>query len=181
MKKILLLAVIVLLTGPFAHAQLGTATVTSNMNVTVGAESALTIQSANTNFSAPTLFSNYTGTTNFTYFVRTTKTGGSGTITLQITTDFGPSGGPSVASPPTASDKLTYNCTVPAASSGTVTACTGPVTASTSASTNVATFAADTRTNTAGVSSSISWTLTNDPLYQTGSYTAVATFTVSAS
>jgi hypothetical protein len=180
-RNMLLLGVVLLLQAPFAHAQLGTSTVTSNLNVTVGAESALTIQSANTNFSSPTLFNNYTATTNFTYFVRTTKSGGSGSITLEVTTDFSPAGGPSVASPPTTGDKLTYNCTVPAASSGTVTPCSGPVQASTTSPTNVATFGQDTRSPLPGVASSVAWTLTNDSLYQTGSYAGVVTFTISAS
>ena len=180
MKKYLPLAAL-LLTAPLAHAQLGTSTVTSNLNLTVAPEAALTIQTANTNLTSPgTNFTGYTGTTNFTYFVRTTKSGGSGSITLQITTDFAGASGPSVASPPTASDKLNYSCTVPAAASGTVTPCTGPLTSSTTAATNVASFGADTRSPKAGVASSVSWDLSNDPLYQTGSYTAVVTFTISA-
>jgi hypothetical protein len=180
MKKALFLAVALLFMTPLAHAQLGNTSVNSNLSILVSPEAALTIQTTTTSLTSPlTNFSAYTGTTNFTYFVRTTKSGGTGSVTVAVA-DFSPAGGPSIVTPPTPTDKLTYSCTVPAASSGSVTPCTGPVTAATSA-TNVATFGADTRSPFAGVGSSVSWTLTNDPLYQTGSYTAVATFTISAS
>ena len=183
-KGMLAMAVVaLLLSANFAHAQLGTDTVTSNLNVTVAPEAALTIQTASTNFSSVgTNFSDYTAApTQFTYFVRTTKVGGTGNIQLKITSDFAPAGGPSVAVPPTAGDKLAYTCNVPAALSGSVTQCSGSQTASTSADTAVASFGTDTRSAKAGVSSSVSFTLSNDPVYQTGTYQAVATFTISAS
>jgi hypothetical protein len=93
-----------------------------------------------------------------------------------VTTDFSPSGGPSVANPPTAGDALTYSCTV----STPGTPCSGTQTASTTSSTPVASFGANARSDRAGNSGSVAWTLTNDPLYETGSYSAVVTFTVSA-
>ncbi len=113
--------------------------------------------------------------------MRTTKTGGSGTITVKITTDFSGTGGPSVGTPPTAGDALTYSCT--SAASGTP--CTGSANAaSTSAATTVVTFGADAH-STGGASASdagsVTWSLTNDPVYKTGTYTATATFTISAS
>ena len=157
------------------------ATGTTGIAVAVAAESAINVTTATTSlteasgagiFGAP-----YTGTTNFSYKVRTTRSGGAGSITLKITSDFA-TGGPSVASPPTG-DALTYSCSAAASA----TACTGPVTASTSASTSVATFATDAH-SAAGAGSSddgtVTWTLPNDPLYKTGAYTATATFTVSA-
>jgi hypothetical protein len=46
----------------------------------------------------------------------------------------------------------------------------------------VATFGANTHSAGAGTTgNSVAWTLLNDPAYPTGSYTAVATFTISAS
>jgi hypothetical protein len=112
-----------------------------------------------------------------TYFIRTSPTSGSGSIVLQVTTDFSPTGGPSVASPPTTGDALTYNCTV----SSPGTACTGPLTAKTTSTTNVGTFGADAHSTFAGNSASVAWTLTNDPLYKVGTYSATVTFTVNAS
>ena len=177
-KKLLLSALGLLLTASLAHAQLGTTTGTTTVSVAVAAEAALTaITGTSTLTSVGTNFSKYTGTTSLTYFIRTTPTSGSGTITLEVTTDFAPTGGPSVGSPPTAGDALTYNCTV----SSPGTACTGPLTASKSAWTSVGTFGADNHSTFAGNSASVAWSLTNDPLYKVGTYTATVTFTISAS
>jgi hypothetical protein len=184
MKKILALAAALLLATSLAYAQLGTTAPTGTVKVIVNAEAALTIQTtALTLNQTGSNFADYTGTTLFTYFVRTTQSGGTGTITLEVTTDFSGGGGnsPSVASPPTPSDHLYYSCNVPNPTSGTSTQCTGPVNSSTTSATNVTTFSADARSPKAGVASSVIWGLSNDPLYQTGSYTATVTYTISAS
>jgi len=157
------------------------ATGTTQVSVAVAAESAISITTSTTSlteasgagiFGAP-----FTGTTNFSYKVRTTKVGGAGTITVKITSDFA-AGGPSVATPPTG-DAMTYACTTAASA----TPCVGPVTASTGGATSVATFATDAH-SAAGTGSSdagtVVWTLPNDPIYKTGTYTATATFTISA-
>jgi hypothetical protein len=109
------------------------------------------------------------------YFIRTTETSGSGYIKAQITTDFA-TGGPSVANSGTSGDTLSYTCTVAAPG----TACTGSVTASTTAQTSIATFAAGVHSAKAGNAASLLWTLINDPAYKTGTYTATVTFTISA-
>ena len=159
-----------------AFAQFNTSG-TANVSVTVAAEAAISIGSSSTSLtSSGTLFSNYAGSTNFTYKIRTTQTTGSGNIQLQITTDFNGTGGPKVATPPTVGDTLTYTCTV----ASPATACSSSQTASTTSQTSVATFGADAHSAQAGNSGSVSWTLTNDPQYKTGSYTATATFTISA-
>src|SRR5712692_5726451 len=135
---------------------------TTTLSVTVAAEASIQINTATTTLSStPGLFVDYTGTTAFTYKIRTTKSGGTGAVNVQVTSDFAGAGGPSVASPPSAGDKLTYNCTVAAPG----TACTGPITALTSGTTSVATFGADARSAQAGNAGSVSWTLTNDPVY----------------
>jgi hypothetical protein len=158
-----------------AFGQTFAANGTTTLSVTVGAEAAIAINTASTNFTTPGggLFADFTGTTNFTYKIRTAQSTGAGHISLQITTDFTGAGGPKVASPPSTGDALTYACTT---ASGT--ACTGPVTASTTAPTTVATFAADAHSIKAGDAGSVEWTLTNDPVYKTGTYTATATFTI---
>jgi len=184
MKKLLtLVAASLLLTASLAHAQLGSSTGVTTVNVTVSAEAALTAVTASTNLtSTGTNFSNYTGSTSLTYFIRTKASGGTGSIVLQVTTDFPcASGGPCVATPPTSGDALSYTCTVAnPGNNGTATPCTGSQTASTTAQTSVATFGADARSLFAGNSASVSWTLSNDPKYKTGSYTATVTFTISA-
>ena len=149
---------------------------TTTVSVTIGAEAALQVNTSTTTLTSAGIFADYTGTTSLTYKIRTTQSTGSGTITLKVTTDFAPANGPSVASPPTGGDTLSYTCTVSAPG----TACSGPVTSSTSASTSVATFGAGASSALAGNAASVAWDLKNDPLYKTGSYSATVTFTVSA-
>lgn len=157
------------------QAQFGP-TGTTTISVSVGSEASLRVDTATTTLTAGGTFANYAGTTNLTYKIRTAQSTGSGTITARVTTDFSPAGGPSVASPPTAGDLLEYTCTVSAPG----TACAGTQTASTAADTSVATFGADATSVAAGNSGSVAWTLTNDPVYKTGTYTAVVTFTIAA-
>jgi hypothetical protein len=131
-----------------------------------------------------TAFNNFTGSLTIDYRARTTQSTGGGTITVEATSDFTPANGPSIASPPSTGDALTYTCS--AATLGTN--CSGPLTVSTAASTNVVTFSATECTGGGGSCSSISpntmtlnFTLTDDPKYKTGSYSATLTFTISAS
>jgi len=146
----------------------------------VSAEAGITVNTT-PNLTETGNFAAYTGSTSFTYYIRTGASGGSGNIMLEVTTDFSPVGGPSVATPPTTGDALQYTCTVAdPGNNGTATACTGSVTSSTTAQTSVATFGADARSALGGNAGSVNWTLTNDPKYKTGSYSATVTFTVSA-
>lgn len=173
-----LLALGLLLTAPRAQAQTGAPTGTTTVSVTIGPQAGLTITNSSTPLAASgSNFNLFTGTTGLTYFVRTTTTGGGGSITLKVTSDFSPTGGPSVASPLTPGDALTYTCTV--ASPGT--ACTGTQTASTSSQTNLATFGTNIHTGTGGSTASVGWSLANDPNYKTGTYNSTVTFTISAS
>ena len=133
----------------------------------MGAEAALTVGATTNLTSTGTNFSNYTGTTSLTYFIRTTQSGGSGFIKLEVTTDFAPAGGPSVATPPTAGDALNYTCTVAnPGNNGTATACTSPTTSSTTAQTNVATFGTDNRSLIGGNSASVRLDLDQRPQVQ---------------
>jgi hypothetical protein len=145
--------------------------------VTVSAEAALQVTTTTTTLAASgTIFNPYTGTTSLTYKIRTTQSTGTGTLTAKVTSDFSPASGPSVLTPPTAGDALTYTCTVSAPG----TACSGSQTASTTASTSVATFGAGASSANAGNSASTAWSLTNDTTYHTGSYSATVTYTISA-
>jgi hypothetical protein len=129
-----------------------------------------------------TTFSAYTGAVSLQYRARTSSTGG-GTITAKATTDFTCAGGPCIATPPTAGDALTYTCT--GATLGTN--CTGTQTVSTTASTKVVTIPAGACTgagspcnNAATNTVTVTFTLTDDPKYKTGSYSATLTWTISA-
>ncbi len=176
-KKLALIAFAgILCMSVSAHAQFA-GTGTTIVSVTVGAEASIQVNTATTTLTnVGTIFNNYTGNTSLTYKIRTTKVGGSGTITLKVTSDFSPANGPSVGTPPSHGDTLSYTCT--AAAPGT--ACTGPIASSTPASTSVATFGTDAHSAVAGNASSVAWTLTDDPTYATGSYSATVTFTISA-
>jgi len=76
-----------------------------------------------------------------------------------------------VTTPPSAGDALTYTATVSAPG----TAASGTQTASTSASSALGSFGAGASSAKAGNSASVSWNLTNDPVYGTGTYTATVT------
>jgi len=177
MKKTLLAAVVLLLSASLAGAATVTATGTTTLSLTVANEASITITTTTTTLAATgTTFNPYTGATNFTYKIRTSQTSGTGSIQLEVTTDFSGTGGPSVGTPPSSGDALTYTCTT---ASGT--ACSTALTASTSAQTSVATFGADAHSvAVSGDAGSVAWSLTNDPKYKTGTYTATATFTISA-
>lgn len=176
MKLKYLIAAGALMISPAVYAQFA-ATGTTTLSVTVSAEAALQVTTSTTTLAATgTIFNPYAGTTNLTYKIRTSQSTGTGTLTLKVTSDFSPANGPSVATPPSAGDALTYTCTAAAPA----TACSGSQTASTTASTSVATFGAGASSANAGNSTSTAWSLTNDPVYHTGSYSATVTYTISA-
>jgi hypothetical protein len=226
-KKNLLLAFALLLMPTLARAQaVRTATVTSQVGVTVGVEAALTVVGAPPAPAAENAtagvkpkgdateqdkvtragsdvqqsdasqvesgiqaggvtmlsssngpLSDYTGTTSFTYTIRTGTVGGSGFIKLQVTSDFSPTGGPSVGSPISAGDTLRYACAI----SSPGTASSGFQLASIASQTPVGTFPTNAHSPSNGSTASILWDLTNDSLYQTGTYMATITYTISAS
>jgi len=174
----LLAVAVAALIQPAAQAQTFGPSATTTLSVTIGPEASIAISASSTTLSANgTAFSSdFLGSTSFAYKIRTSKTGGTGNIGLEVTSDFSPASGPSVANPPTAGDALTYTCTVSSPGTG----CTGSQTSSTTAATSVATFGADAHSGKTGNAGSVNWDLTNDPKYGTGSYTATVTFTISA-
>ncbi len=141
---------------------------TSSLDVTVGPEATFSASfSATSLTAADTKFGGYSGTTNFSYKIRTTVLGGTGSIAVQVTT-FG-AGGPAVAD-------LAYTCTAP--SSGTP--CASSTAASTSVATSVVAFGTDNHSADVGDSGTAAWTLLDKPQIKTGNYSSTATFTISA-
>jgi hypothetical protein len=140
----------------------------SNLNLTIGPEAAFTALLSTTSLTtaAGGLFGAYTGTTTFTYKIRTTESTGSGVITVQVT-DFA-SGGPLISD-------LTFNCT---AASGT--ACSSGTAASDSAGVTVVSFAGGVHSADGGDAGTVAWSLVNRPSTKTGSYSSTATFNISA-
>ena len=183
MKKTLALAAVLLLTASLAYAQFA-GTGTTTLSVAVAAEASIQINTPATTLTlGGSPFADYAGTTNFAYKIRTQKTGGNGSIVLKVTSDFSADvngTAPSVGHSSTTGDTLTYTCYATITTGGTVTPCSTAQTASTNATTNVAGFSEDARTQKAGDTGSVIWSLVNDPRYQTGSYNAVVTFTISA-
>jgi hypothetical protein len=126
----------------------------------------------------------FSGTMTLSYRARTSRGMGHGTITVKATVDFTPTGGPSIAHPPSARDKFVYTC-----SGATLGAsCSGIQRVSTTSSTNVVSIGASACTgggapcSTANPNTTnVTFTLTDDPKYKTGSYSATLTWTISAS
>jgi len=155
----------------------GTATASQTLSATISPVGSLTTPGTATLTNSSNTFQPFTSTVPIRYEIRTTPAGG-GAITLQVTSDFTPAGGPSAAS-----GTLTYVCS--GANLGT--ACAGSQTASTTVQTPVLTVPAAACTGGAGVCSgqdpnsmSITFTLADSPAYPTGSYSASVTFTISA-
>lgn len=129
-------------------------------------------------------FNAFTGSVSIAYRARTTQGTGQGSITVEATSDFAPAGGPSIANPPSAADTFTYTCG--GATLGV--ACSGTQTVSTTAATNVVSLGASECTGGGAPCSSanpntttITFSLPDDPKYQTGSYSATLTWTISGS
>ena len=141
----------------------------STLNLTVGPEAAFSAAFVATTLTAAnTKFGGYSGTTNFSYKIRTTESTGSGTITVQ-NTDFAAGG-------PTINSDLTFTCTDTASG----TPCAGSAAASDTAAVTVVSFGAGVHSADAGDSGSVGWILADRPAYKTGSYSSTATFTISA-
>jgi hypothetical protein len=180
MKKLLAVLPVLLLAASVCHAQVPSSSQgNSTLSVTVGAEAAIVV-STTPIFTSGTTFADYTATTNYTYYIRTI-TGGS--ITVSATADFstgGLNGGPSIVTPPTSGDTLTYACAVNQPSFGAATACTTTTVSALNAGQTVVTFGTAAQSHKAGDSGSTTWTLTNDPSYKAGSYSATVQYTISA-
>ena len=168
MKRLALTLLVVLSMAASLAAQ---STGTTTLSVTVAAAAQITVSTTNTSLtSSGTVFNPYTGTTTFSYKVRTSSSGGSGSITVQITSEFSPTGGPET------DDNLSFTC----GGSGAGTRCSGSQDASTSTAKNAISFGANAHTADSGDTGTLTWSLQNQPQYPTGSYSATATITISA-
>ena len=174
--------------GPIALACLGgiffapsadsdTATLSQTLNLQLAAIGKLSVPASITLTSTGTVFNTYTGSLTLSYRARSTPAGG-GTITVQSTGEFSPAGGPTVSS-----GTFTYACS--AATLGTPYS--GPLTLSLVSQTNVLTIPPGACTGGGAPCSAadpnsvvVNFSLANDPAYETGSYTAVLTFTISS-
>lgn len=152
--------------------------VSQTLSAQLAAVGKLSVPASVTLTSTGTVFSPYAGSLTLRYRVRSTPSGTGATITLQPTGDFSPSGGPTISS-----GGLIYTCS--GATLGTP--CSGANTASLSSQTNVVTIPPAACTGGGAPCSAVdpntvnlNFSLENDPTYETGSYTAIVTFTISS-
>jgi len=125
-------------------------------------------------------FGDFSASVSVQYYART-LTGGQ--ITVQATSDFGACASPAT-SPSIACNTVQYSCGV--ASFGS--ACTTTVTLSTSSATSVLTLPSNSACVNGGnpcgpanpFTVPLNFTLSNDPNYKTGSYSATLQYTLSA-
>ena len=173
-KALLVVTAIMLIAVTTAAAQSNTGNTT--LRVGVVAEAAIVVNTSTTQLTTTgTVFNDYTGATSFTYKVRTTKSGGSGTVTASIASDF--AGAASGSGPKIASGDLSYLSSTGGVGSGHTSA----VTAQVGSATNILTFGANARSTKAGDSGQVNWTLVNDPQFETDTYTTTVVLTISAS
>jgi hypothetical protein len=159
-------------------------TVTQTLNATIVPLGGLfTLTSPLILTKSSTTLNAYTGIMTLSYRARTRQGSGQGTITVKATSDFTPAGGPSIAKPPSTTDTFTYTCS--GATLGT--SCSGTQTVSTTAATNVVSLGAAACTGGGAPcsgsnpnSANVTFILTDDPKYATGSYSTTLTWTISA-
>lgn len=153
-----------------------TGTGTQSLTATIYPVGSITVPAIADLNASTTKFQPFSGTIVLNYRARTTPVGG-GNITLSVTSDFTPSGGPSVAA-----GALAYTCGGSTLGAG----CSGAQTASTTLQTPVVALPASACTGAGRACSSqnpnavhLTFTLADDPLYATGTYSARVTFTIS--
>jgi len=124
-------------------------------------------------------FSSFQASLPISYRVRSTAMGG-GNIAVQVTSDFSPTGGPSAGA---GAGALMYSC----ASASLGTPCAGTQVAAPNSQTPVLAIPAGACTGGGGACSpldpnsvTINFTLSDDPGYATGSYSAQLTFVISS-
>lgn len=156
-----------------------TLSTTQTLSVGIAPLGKLSVPSSISLVALGTTFSPHTGGVAVSYRVRTTPTASGGLITMQTTSDFSPSGGPSISG-----GALKYGCN--GATLGTP--CSGTQTVPGVGQVTVLTVPPGVCTGggAGGCSSAdpnslqVLLTLDNDPQFQTGSYSASITFTISA-
>lgn len=152
-------------------------TATQTARIQLNPAASIVVPSSVTLANSGTAFSNYQGTLNLGFLIRTTPTG-TGSLTLQAT-EFSPTSGPTVSS-----GDLVYTCG--ASSIGAACSSSSPTTVSTSTATSVVSSFGSSRCTGNGCSGSnpqsvqVNFTVINSPQHSTGTYTSTLTFTISA-
>jgi len=150
---------------------------TQQITVQLSPNAKLAVPSNLTLVAAGQTFLPFMGALPVTYRARSTPAGG-GAITLQVSSDFAPGGGPSASA-----GVLTYTCSGATLGMG----CSGLQTARVGAQTPVVAFPPASCTGGGGACSApdpnsvqINLVLENNPEYSTGAYSAQLTLTISS-
>jgi hypothetical protein len=153
------------------------ATVAQPLSITLAAAAKLSVPPSVSLARAAATFQPFTGTMPVQFRVRSSA-GGGGNITLQVTSDFAPAGGPSAAA-----GALTYRC----GSSTLGTPCAGVQTAVPGQQRPVLVIPPSTCTGGGGACSQadpntvqVDFSLENEPGFPTGNYNAQLTFVISS-
>src|SRR6185369_15175180 len=149
-------------------------TTTQTLSATVGPFGKVSVPASVSLRSTDTRFGTLSGSLTVSYWART-STGGGGAITLQATSDFAPSGGPSISN-------VSYTC-----SSATLgVACGGTQTIATSTQTSLVSLPGGVCTGGGGACTAqepntvlMTMSAPSKPHYKTGAYSAQITLTIS--
>ena len=153
---------------------------THSLTVATSANGKLQVVSSATLAESAAIFGSFSTGISLQYYARTLN---GGSITVQGTSDFGSCASPA-SSPSIACNTVHYTCG--AASFGS--ACSSSVTLATSSATTVVTLPANSACVNGGnpcgptnpFTIPLNFTLSNDPHYKTGPYSATLQFTISA-
>ena len=156
-----------------AGADIQTTTQTISANVSpygkLSLPASVTLRSSDSRFGG-----NLAGTLMVSYWARTSSAGG-GSITVQATSNFSPSGGPSISD-------VTYLCsgaTLGAGCSGSQTLATSLATPAVSLASGACTGGGSTCSTAEPNTVQLTLSAPDKPRYKTGSYSAQITFTIS--
>jgi hypothetical protein len=174
----MLAAILCVTLGAPARFQAATSTATQSLSASLSPIGEVSVPSSVSLTHAGSTFATYAAVLAVSYRARTTPSGSGGSITMEATSDFSPSGGPLLSA-----GNLTYTCSGPTLGTG----CSGTQTVSSTAATSVLTIPASACTGGGGSCSSsnpnsvsINLNLVNDPSFTTGVYSTQVTFTISA-
>lgn len=149
-------------------------TTTQTLEATVSTAGSVSVPGSVTLTASNTRFGSFIGSVFVSYWARTSD-GGSGSVVLQASSEFSPTGGPTAG-------LVTYTCTGATLGTG----CSGTQTIQTSSQTPVVSLPGGICTGGGGVCSSqdpntvqLQFALPNQPQYKTGTYSAQLTITIS--
>ena len=163
------------------------ATANANVVVQVAASASISATASVTLTPPATPFTgDYTGVTLLTFSIRTTPSGGNGSLTVQGHTEFTPGTAGDVG-PTIAGGNLTYSCAASDLTAGTGSGLTGTLTYCGGASqtvnmttgTNVLT-GIGAKTNAGNDTLNVHWSVPDSAAYNVDTYTATVTFTLTA-